>query len=510
MSNNYAIEMIDITKSYINLIANDNITLKVKEGTVHALLGENGAGKSTLMSILFGLIQPDIGSIKINNEIVKMKNPNHANRLGIGMVHQHFKLIDSYTALENIILGFEPRTKFGHIDYNTAKKNIEELVGKYRLNIDINANTATRDLTVSQQQQIEIIKTLYRHSNIIILDEPSGVLSPTEIDDLLLIIKRLKDEGKTIILITHKMKEIKAVADYVSVIRKGKMIDTIECTDDLDEQKLAELMVGRPVNLKVDKKEPKMGIEVLRLENLYIRGHSGSYAVENLSLTVHKGEILGLAGVDGNGQSELIKAIYGLIPIEKGNIFYCGININKAGIKERIDAGMALSPEDRQKEGLVLDMTIGENIVLKNFRERPFSSKLGFLNFKQISKQADHLIKSYDVRCGKGSLSLIKDLSGGNQQKVLLAREFNNNPKLLTVCHPTRGLDVGAIEYIHKEIIFQRDTDVAVLLVSFELEEILALCNTVAVISHGQIKGVVDIKDVDIRAIGAMMTGMDK
>ncbi|MCL2520565.1 MAG: ABC transporter ATP-binding protein [Spirochaetaceae bacterium] len=501
----YAVEMLNITKRFPGLIANDNISLKVKAGTVHALLGENGAGKSTLMSILFGLTSADSGQIVINGRPVKIKSPNQATALGIGMVHQHFKLIPSYSVRSNIILGAELTNKFGHIDCKGSRQRVVELSNKYKLNI--NPDAKVQDISVSMQQRVEILKVLYRNADIIVLDEPTAILRPQEIDELIAIIKRLQNEGKTLIFISHKLKEIAAAAQEVTIIRKGKYINTLKVADT-NENRLAELMVGRPVKLELTKQPSQVGNEVLKLENLVTYSERGNLAVNNLSLTVRAGEIVGIAGVDGNGQRELVLALYGLLPLAGGRIYYDGSDITHFSTKQRIEAGMALSPEDRQLEGLVLPFTLAENLILKNFKQPPFS-KRGFLLFKAIKDNAEKLVAAFDVRSAKGINSLAGELSGGNQQKLLLAREINSSPKLLIICQPTRGLDVGSIENIHKRILEERTKGVAILLISYELEEIMGLCDRIAAISGGHINAVLDGAKADIRQIGALMAGVN-
>ncbi|MDR2193699.1 MAG: ABC transporter ATP-binding protein [Treponema sp.] len=499
-----AIEMIAITKIFPGIIANDAVRLTVYAGEIHALLGENGAGKSVLMSILFGLCQPDAGTIKIRGTEVTIKTPNDAAALKIGMVHQHFKLVHNFTVTENIILGIESRSGFGNLDLKTAEKRVAELSERYGLAVDPKARI--EHITVGMQQRVEILKILYRNADILIFDEPTAVLTPQEIDELLAIFRTFKSEGKTIVFITHKLKEIKAAADRCTVLRRGKTICTVTVADT-GEQELAESMVGRAVNFRIDKKPSVPGAKILTIENLTVMGGTGVPAVRNLSLDVHAGEIAGIAGIDGNGQSELVAAIAGLMPVTSGRILLNGRDITGERIRARNESGLGLVPEDRHKHGLVLDFRIDENCILKNVRRFPYS-RFGFLRFPAITSYAERLIAEFDIRAGNGAATLAKSMSGGNQQKVVIARELDFSPRLLIVSQPTRGLDVGAIEYIHTRIVAERDKGRAVLLVSFELDEILALCDRIAAISKGTITGVVSAQDADERRIGAMMGGL--
>jgi simple sugar transport system ATP-binding protein len=500
-----AIEMVDITKIFPGVAANDKVRFEVAEGEIHALLGENGAGKSTLMSILFGLYEPDGGVIRIRGREIRIRSPNDAAALKIGMVHQHFKLVHNFTVTENIILGLEPHNKWGNLDLAFAEKRVAELSEAYGLAVDPRA--LIENITVGMQQRVEILKTLYRDADILIFDEPTAVLTPQEIDELLDIFRRLKAEGKTIVFITHKLKEIKAVADRCTVLRRGKHIAVVR-VDEVDEDELAEMMVGRAVNLRIDKKAALPGEAVLRIEDLTVTGSKGTPAVRNLSLEVRAGEVVGVAGVDGNGQSELVAAISGLLPVKAGRIFLKGKDISRESIRLRNEEGMGLVPEDRHKHGLVLDFRLDENLILKNYRKAPYSGFLGFLRFSVITKHAGVLIREFDIRAGNGPGTLVKSMSGGNQQKVVIARELDLSPECLVVSQPTRGLDVGAIEYIHRRIIEERDKGRGILLVSFELDEILGLCDRIAVISKGSLAGVVPAAEADERKIGAMMAGV--
>jgi len=500
-----AIEMRDITKIFPGIIANDKVRFEVEEGEIHALLGENGAGKSTLMSILFGLYEPDGGTIKIRGRDVQIHNPNDATALKIGMVHQHFKLVHSFTVTENIILGLESTNQWGNLNLKSAEKRVAELSETYGLAVDPKAKI--ENITVGMQQRVEILKILYRDADILIFDEPTAVLTPQETDELLTIFRRLKDEGKTIVFITHKLKEIKAAADRCTVLRRGKYIDTV-LVSDADEEELAEKMVGRSVNFRIDKKTAEPGKVVLKIENLTVIGSRGVPAVSNFSLEVRSGEVVGIAGVDGNGQSELVAAVTGLLPVKSGSIYLDGRNIVHDSIRSRNSSGLGHVPEDRHKHGLVLDFRMDENFILKSYRKPPYSNTFGFLQFPKITEHAENLIAEFDIRSGNGPLTPARSMSGGNQQKVIIAREIDLSPNLLVVSQPTRGLDVGAIEYIHQRIIAERDKGRAVLLVSFELDEILGLCDRIAAISKGSITGMVDAAGADERQIGVMMGGL--
>jgi simple sugar transport system ATP-binding protein len=497
--------MIDITKVFPGVVANDRVNLRVEEGEIHALLGENGAGKSTLMSILFGLYEPDSGIIKIRGREVTIRSPNDATALRIGMVHQHFKLVHNFTVTENIVLGLEPRSRWGSLDLRSAEQRVAELSQTYGLAVDPRARI--ENITVGMQQRVEILKILYRDADILIFDEPTAVLTPQEIDELLGIFRRLKAEGKTIVFITHKLKEIKAAAGRCTVLRRGKYIDTVD-VGRADENELAEKMVGRSVTFRIEKEPPKTGDLVLKIENLTVTGSKGVPAVSGLSLEVYAGEAVGIAGVDGNGQSELVAAIAGLLPVKSGRIFLKGRDISRESIKSRNENGIGLVPEDRHKHGLILDFRLDENLILKDFRKKPFSNQAGFLQFPAIARHAEALIGEFDIRAGNGPATPAKSMSGGNQQKVVIAREIDLSPELLIVSQPTRGLDVGAIEYIHRRIIEERDKGRAVLLVSFELDEILGLCDRIAAVSKGQIVGILPAEEADERRIGAMMGGV--
>lgn len=500
----YVVEMLNIRKEFAGIVANDNITLRLKKGEVHALLGENGAGKSTLMSVLFGMYKPEKGQIKINGEEVKITSPNKANELGIGMVHQHFKLVENFTVTENIILGNEPKKLGLVVDKEKAAKKILEISKKYNLNIDPYAKI--EDISVGMQQRVEILKMLYREANVLILDEPTAVLTPDEISELMNIIRDLIKEGKSIIIITHKLREIKAIADKCTVIRRGKYIGTVD-VKDTTEAKMAEMMVGREVSFKVEKKEAKPGKTVLKIDNLSVMNNKKVLGLKNFSIEARAGEILGIAGVEGNGQSELVEAITGMRKIHDGNIELLGENIETLSIRNRIDKGISYIPEDRHKRGLVLDYSLEENIVLKSYKNKPFSNK-GILNRKAIREYAKEIIKAFDVRSGEGEKTIVRSMSGGNQQKAIIGREIEADPKLLIAVQPTRGLDVGSIEYIHKRLVEERDKGKAVLLVSLELDEVLNVSDRIAVVNAGELIGIVNASETNENEVGLMMAGV--
>ncbi|MEK3989631.1 MULTISPECIES: ATP-binding cassette domain-containing protein [Robertmurraya] len=497
----YVIEMLGIRKEFPGIVANDNITLQLKQGEIHALLGENGAGKSTLMNVLFGLYQPEQGEIRVRGKAVKITNPNIANDLGIGMVHQHFMLVDKFTVTENIILGKE--TKSGlKIDLKKAEQEVREISERYGLAVDPQAKIA--DISVGMQQRVEILKTLYRGAEILIFDEPTAVLTPQEIKELIQIMKTLIKEGKSIILITHKLKEIMEVCDRCTVIRKGVGIGTVNVSET-NPNELASLMVGREVTFKTEKADAKPAQSVLEINGLIVKDSRGLTAVNSLNLDVKAGEILGIAGVDGNGQTELIEAISGLRKSESGSIQLNGKEIRNLPPRKITEAGTGHIPQDRHKHGLVLDFPIGENMVLQTYYKTPFS-KTGVLNFKQIYQKAKSLIQEFDVRT-PSEFTLARALSGGNQQKAIIGREVDRNPDLLIAAQPTRGLDVGAIEFIHKRLIEQRDNGKAVLLLSFELDEILNVSDRIAVIYEGEIVAIVNPKETTEQELGLLMAG---
>lgn len=592
-NSDYVIEMRHITKEFPGIIANDDITLQLRRGEIHALLGENGAGKSTLMSVLFGLYQPEKGEILKNGQVVKINNPNDATALGIGMVHQHFKLVECFSVLDNIILGAE-NTKLGFIQKKKAKKKVLELSNRYGLNVDINA--IIEDITVGMQQRVEILKMLYRDNEILIFDEPTAVLTPQEIDELMKIMKNLAAEGKSILFITHKLNEIMAVADRCSVLRKGKYIGTVDIKDTTKEE-LSEMMVGRQVKFEVDKDESVPGDVVLDVDKLCVESKiHKKLAVRDVSFQVHAGEIVCIAGIDGNGQTELVYGITGLEKLApnvkeeveehvekpvwqklkevekqeraklfftqcgeqlkfffvelgkniwkklkkfgetvaaktvalwnklvllfnknkaqdldtnadvKGRITLCGQDITKAPIRKRSKTGMSHIPEDRHKYGLVLDYTLEQNMVLQRYWQEEFQ-KGGFIKFKAVEDYSEKLIEKYDVRSGQGGKTLVRSMSGGNQQKAIVARELDREHKLLIAVQPTRGLDVGAIEYIHSQIVKDRDAGAGVLLVSLELDEVMNLSDRILVMYEGEIVGELDPKKTTVQELGLYMAG---
>ena len=497
----FVIEMRNITKSFGTFKANDQINLQVKKGEIHALLGENGAGKSTLMNVLSGLLEPTSGEILMSGEVINITSPTKANQLGIGMVHQHFMLVDAFTVTENIVLGNEP-SQFGMLNRKEARAEILRVSEQYGLQVDPDAYV--RDISVGMQQRVEILKTLYRGAEVLIFDEPTAVLTPQEIDELINIMHGLVKEGKSIILITHKLDEIKAVADRCTVIRRGKGIGTVDVAD-VSSQQLADMMVGREVSFKTDKKAANPQEIVLSVENLVVKENRGIEAVKNLSLEVRAGEILGIAGIDGNGQSELIQALTGLRKVESGHIYLGGDEITNLRPRKITEAGVGHVPEDRHKYGVILEMTLAENIALQTYYQEPMS-QMGVLNYGEINDHARDLIKEFDVRT-VSEVVPAKALSGGNQQKAIIAREISRDPELLIVANPTRGLDVGAIEFIHKRIIEQRDNFKAVLLVSFELEEILNVSDRIAVLHDGEIVGIVNANETSEQELGLLMAG---
>lgn len=500
----YAIEMLNITKRFPGIVANDNITLQLKKGEIHALLGENGAGKSTLMSVLFGLYQPEEGEIRKDGKKVEIKDPNDANELGIGMVHQHFKLVECFSVLDNIILGVET-TKGGFLKKKEAKKKVMELSEKYGLAVDPDA--LIEDITVGMQQRTEILKMLYRDNDILIFDEPTAVLTPQEIQELMSIMKSLAAEGKSILFITHKLAEIMQVSDRCTVLRKGKYIGTVE-TKDTTPEKLSTMMVGRDVSFVVDKEPAKPGDVALDVRNMTVASkHHKNNAVNNVSLQVRRGEIVCIAGIDGNGQTEFVYGLTGLEPISGGTITMNGTDITHAPIRKRLTSGMSHIPEDRHKHGLVLDYTLEDNIVLQRYFESEFTNKFGFMKRKPIREYADRLIEQYDVRSGQGPVTRARSMSGGNQQKAIVAREIDKNPELLVAVQPTRGLDVGAIEYIHKQLVAQRDAGKGVLLVSLELDEVMNVSDRILVMFEGEIVGEFDPKKVTVEELGLYMAG---
>lgn len=501
MAHENVIEMRDITKVFGGFVANDKINLHLRKGEIHALLGENGAGKSTLMNMLAGLLEPTSGEIAVNGQVVNLDSPSKAASLGIGMVHQHFMLVEAFTVAENIILGSE-LTKNGVLDIAGASKEIKALSERYGLAVDPSAKVG--DISVGAQQRVEILKTLYRGADILIFDEPTAVLTPSEIDELMAIMKNLVKEGKSIILITHKLDEIRAVSDRVTVIRRGKSIETVEIAGATNAD-LAEMMVGRSVSFKTEKQASKPKEVVLSIKDLVVNENRGVPAVKNLSLDVRAGEIVGIAGIDGNGQSELIQAITGLRKVESGSIELKGDSIVGLHPRQITELSVGHVPEDRHRDGLILEMMISENIALQTYYKEPHS-KNGILNYSNITSYAKKLMEEFDVRAAS-ELVPAAALSGGNQQKAIIAREIDRDPDLLIVSQPTRGLDVGAIEYIHKRLIEERDNGKAVLVVSFELDEILNVSDRIAVIHDGKIQGIVSPETTNKQELGVLMAG---
>ena len=499
----YVIEMLHITKVFPGIKANDDITLQLRRGEIHALLGENGAGKSTLMSVLFGLYQPDGGEIRKDGKVVKINNPNDATALHIGMVHQHFKLIEVFTVLDNIILGAED-TKLGFVQRREARKKVEELSKRYGLAVDLDAKV--EDITVGMQQRVEILKMLYRENEILIFDEPTAVLTPQEIVELMQIMKGLAKEGKSILFISHKLNEIMEVSDRVSVLRKGRYIGTVN-TKDTTAPELSRMMVGHDVQLVVDKAPAQPGDVVLKVTDLHVPSRLYKHdAVKGVSFSVRKGEIVCIAGIDGNGQTELVFGLSGLEKCSGGKIEVNGVDVTHAPIRKRSEAGISHIPEDRHKHGLVLDFSLEQNMVLQAFEEPRFAN-FGFIKFGEVRKYAEKLIEEYDVRSGQGPITVARSMSGGNQQKAIVAREIDRDLPLMLAVQPTRGLDVGAIENIHKQIVAQRDAGKAVLLVSLELDEVMNLSDRILVMYEGEIVGELDPKKTTVEELGLYMAG---
>ncbi|WP_050608259.1 ABC transporter ATP-binding protein [Clostridium niameyense] len=495
------VEMKGITKVFPGTVANDNVNFELFKGETHVLLGENGAGKTTLMNVLYGLYQAEKGDIFIEGKKVNITSPNDAIKLGIGMVHQHFMLVNNFTVAENIILGIEPR-KGLKLDINKAIKDVDKIAKKYGFSID--PKSVIEDISVGQQQKVEILKALYRGANILILDEPTAVLTPQEIDELGEIIENLKSQGKSVILITHKLKEVMKMSDRVTIIRRGKVTGTVKTSaTNIDE--LAELMVGRKVDLNIDKKPQKLGKEILKVENIVAKDRRGVSVLKGVNLSIRAGEIVGIAGVDGNGQSEFIEVLTGLSRADGGSIKLKGEEILNKSSREIIDSGVGHIPEDRHKRGLILKYSLFENSILGIHHKKPFSKGL-IMNYAEIRKHCNRLINEFDVRTPNDEV-LASALSGGNQQKLIAAREISKNPDLLIASQPTRGLDVGAIEYIHTRLVEERDNGKAVLLVSLELDEILSLSDRIAVMYDGKIVKIVDRKDATEQKLGVLMAG---
>jgi simple sugar transport system ATP-binding protein len=503
VSSEYAVQMHGITKMFGTFCALNDVNLDVKKGTIHAILGENGAGKSTLMNVLYGLYQADSGEVYLNGEKVNIKNPNVAIKHGIGMVHQHFMLVDNFTVTQNIILGNEVVNNFGVINMKKAREQILDIVKKYGLQVDPDARV--ENISVGMQQRVEILKALYRGADLLILDEPTAVLTPQEIEDLIQIMRNLINDGKTIIIITHKLKEIKESSDVCTIIRRGVYIDTVNVAD-VEQEELANKMVGHEVQLVVEKTPAQPEEVIFEIENLKVKDERKLDAVNNLSLKVRKGEIVGIAGIDGNGQKELIDAITNLTKVESGTIKINGQEIQNTTPRNTIDHKISTIHEDRQKRGLVLPFTVAENMVIEKYRDKPYSRN-GILNRNEIFKFTKDLIKQYDIRPDNCENNPVRGLSGGNQQKLIIAREVSNEPSLLVAVQPTRGLDVGAIEYVHKTLIGERDKGKAILLISLELDEVMNLSDTIDVIYGGQIVGSFKQGEVDEKTIGLLMAG---
>lgn len=499
----YAVQMKGITKRFGSFVALDQVDINIKKGSIHAILGENGAGKSTLMNVLYGLYQSEEGDIFLNGEKVNIKNPNIAISHGIGMVHQHFMLVDNFTVTQNIILGNEVVSGAGVLNMKEAHKQITDIVKRYGLEVDPDAKI--EDISVGMQQRVEILKALYRGAEVLILDEPTAVLTPQEIHELIKIMHSLANDGKTIIIITHKLKEIKDSSDVCTIIRRGKYIDTVD-VENVSEQDLAEMMVGHAVKLVVDKTKANPKETVFEIENLVVQNERRLDAIKNLNLKIRKGEIVGIAGIDGNGQKELIEAITCLTKSKSGTIKINGFEIQNTTPKNVIDHKVATIHEDRQKRGLVLNFTVAENMVIENYYKAPYAKK-GFMNKEAMTNNAKKLIKDYDIRPDNCENQLVRGLSGGNQQKVIIAREVCNEPDLLIAVQPTRGLDVGAIEYVHKSLIRERDKGKAILLVSFELDEVMNVSDTIAVIYDGAIVKTFEQGTVDENTVGLLMAG---
>ena len=499
----YIVEMLNITKEFPGIIANDNITLKLKRGEIHALLGENGAGKSTLMSVLFGLYQAEKGEIRKNGEVVHINNPNDANALGIGMVHQHFQLVEIFTVLENIILGIEP-SGYGFLKTKEAREKVVDLSERYGLKVDPDAKI--EDITVGMQQRAEILKMLYRDNEILIFDEPTAVLTPQEIKEILQIMRDFANEGKSILFITHKLNEIMEVADRCTVLQKGKYMGTVDVKDTTKEE-LSKMMVGRDISFDVEKKEAELGSVILSVKNLTVpsKTHKND-AVKNVSFDIRAGEIVCLAGIDGNGQTELVNAITGLERARVGSIYLNGEDLTKSSIRKRSISGMSHIPEDRHKHGLVLDYKLEENLVLQRYWEPGFQ-RMGFIKFDAVREYAEDLIDKFDIRSGQGPITLARSMSGGNQQKAIIAREIDKKHELLVAVQPTRGLDVGAIEYVHNQLVETRDAGKAVFLVSLELDEVMNVPDRILVIYEGEIVGDLDPKTITVEELGLYMSG---
>jgi simple sugar transport system ATP-binding protein len=504
----YIVEMKNITKRFPGIVANDNVTIQIKKGEIYALLGENGAGKSTLMSMLFGMYEPDEGEIYIRGKKETISSPSYATELNIGMVHQHFKLVSNYTIAENIIMGVEPMKRFmglfPYVDIKSSNERISELSKTYGLEVD--PTKKIQEIPVSTQQRVEILKMLYREAEILIFDEPTAVLTPQEIEFLLDIIRGLKEAGKTIILITHKLEEIKKVADRCAILNRGKLIDVLDVATTSTKE-MANKMVGREVSFEREKAEANCGDVVLSVENLTVKDNNKFDVVKDVNLTVRGGEIVAIAGVSGNGQVELADAIAGLVPVASGKISLNGVDITNHSIRKRIINGISYIPEDRQTYGLVLDFKLSENLALKKYNRAPFAKK-GIINHQAFDEYGTRLIETYDIRSGQGVKTIVRAMSGGNQQKAIIAREVEQDSSLIIFVQPTRGLDIGAIENVHKQIIAERDKGKAILLISLELDEVMGLADRIAVIYNGKILKDADAKTLSVEEVGQFMMGV--
>ena len=509
MSEEYIIEMRHITKRFPGIVANDDVSIQIKKGEIYALLGENGAGKSTLMSMLFGMYEPDEGEIFVKGEKVRITSPNYATKLNIGMVHQHFKLVSNYTVAENIIMGMEPVKKFlgifPQVDIKKANRDIRKLSEDYGLEVD--PEQVIEKVNVSIRQRVEILKMLYRQAEILIFDEPTAVLTPQEIEFLLQIIRNLRDSGKTIILITHKLEEIKQVADRCAILNRGKIIDVLDVAST-STKKMANLMVGREVSFNVQKSAPRFGETVLKVENVSVHNQDRFEVVKNASFEVHRGEIFAIAGVSGNGQVELADAIAGLMKISSGKVILNGKDITNESIRKRTEEGISYIPEDRQEYGLVLDFSLRDNLALKSYYKEPFSGKNGVLKTAEFESYAQKLIQQYDIRSGQGAATQVRSMSGGNQQKAIVGREIELQSDLMIFVQPTRGLDIGAIENIHRQIIAERDKGKAILLISLELDEIMNCADTIGVIYNGAIEKIAPADTLTTNQVGEFMMGV--
>ena len=509
MAEEYIIEMRHITKRFPGIVANDDVSIQIKKGEIYALLGENGAGKSTLMSMLFGMYEPDEGEIFVKGEKVRITSPNYATKLNIGMVHQHFKLVSNYTIAENIIMGMEPVKKvlglFPTVDIKKANEDIRKLSEEYGLEVD--PTQVSEKVNVSIRQRVEILKMLYREAEILIFDEPTAVLTPQEIEFLLQIIRNLRDSGKTIILITHKLEEIKQVADRCAILNRGKIVDVLNVAET-STKTMANLMVGREVSFTVDKPPARFGETVLDVQNMTVRNQDNFDVVKNVSFQVHRGEIFAIAGVSGNGQIELADAIAGLMEVASGKVMLNGEDITNMPIRRRTEKGISYIPEDRQEFGLELDFTLRDNLALKSYYKEPFSGRGGVLRPDEFEKYGQRLIEEYDIRSGQGTMTQVRSMSGGNQQKAIVGREIELQSDLMIFVQPTRGLDIGAIENIHKQIIAERNKGKAILLISLELDEIMNCADTIGVIYNGAIDKIAPAETLTMNQVGEFMMGV--